>query len=246
MNTYRADLHIHTILSPCGDLQMSPANIVRQACAKQLDIIAITDHNTTRQAPLIQKLAAETGLFVLCGAEVTSKEEAHCLTYFPDLNTLNLFQVYLDQHLPEIKNDTNSFGYQVCVDENEDIVFEEERLLISGINQSIEQIEQKVHELNGIFIPAHINRSMFSVVSQLGFVPPDLNYDALELSRHTTIEEYKKNNSYLKNAVFIQNSDSHMVETIGSVYSNFTMQTRSFDEIKKALYNIDGRSVNER
>ncbi len=243
MNIYRADLHIHTILSPCGDLHMSPANIVKQACATQLDIIGITDHNTTRQAPLIQELAAKVGLFVLCGAEVTSKEEAHCLTFFPDLDTLNQFQNYLDEYLPEIMNDTDNFGYQVCVNQNEDIIYEEEKLLISGISQSIEQIEKKVHELNGIFIPAHINRTRYSVVSQLGFIPPDLNYDALELSSHTTIEDYKEKNAYLKDAVFIQNSDSHMMETIGTVFSNFKMLSRSFQEIKKALKSEDGRYV---
>lgn len=243
MNTFKADLHIHTILSPCGDLQMSPTNIIREACAKKLDIIGITDHNSTRQAPLIKELGEKEGVFVMCGAEVTSKEEAHCLTYFPDLDTLNLFQKYLDKHLPNISNDVNSFGYQVCVDKNEDIIFEEERLLISGINQTIEQIERKVHELKGIFIPAHINRSVFSVVSQLGFIPPDLNFDALELSRHVTIENYKQENTYLKDATFVRNSDAHLVEDIGSVFTNFKMKTRSFVEIIKALKGERGRSI---
>jgi len=57
MKTYRADLHIHSVLSPCGDLDMSPVNIVEEASRKGLDIIGITDHNTTRHTGLVKRLA---------------------------------------------------------------------------------------------------------------------------------------------------------------------------------------------
>jgi len=243
MNTYRADLHIHTILSPCGDLQMSPANIIAEALRKGLDVIGITDHNSTRQSRLIKEMGENQGLFVLCGAEVSSKEDVHCLTFFPDYETLDNFQIYLDKHLQNIKNDTDTFGYQVCVNENEDIVFEEKRLLISGINQTVEQIEQKVHSLGGLFIPAHINRPSYSIISQLGFINSDLNVDALELSRLTTVDEFLKKNSYLKDYIFIQNSDAHFVKDIGAVYTEFVMQHRSFDELKMALRNEMGRQI---
>jgi PHP family Zn ribbon phosphoesterase len=243
MNTYRADLHIHTSLSPCGDLQMSPANIVAEALRKGLDVIGITDHNCTRQAKLIKEIGEKLGLFVLCGAEVSSKEEVHSLTFFPDFETLDVFQEYLDAHLPKIQNVPNTFGYQVCVNENEDIIFEEERLLISGLNQTIEQIEQKVHELGGLFIPAHINRPSYSIISQLGFVDAELRVDALELSRLTSVEAFIKKNKYLKDYTFIQNSDAHVVNDIGAIYTEFVMQHRSFDEIKMALSNTNGRQV---
>lgn len=243
MNLYRADLHIHTILSPCGDLQMSPANIVAEALRKGLDVIGITDHNSTRQAKLIHDIGQEQGLFVLCGAEVSTKEDVHCLAFFPDFDALDEFQIYLDEHLPNIKNDVNAFGYQVCVDENENIVFEEERLLISGLNQSIEQVEHKVHSLNGIFIPAHINRPSYSIIRQLGFIDLDLRVDALELSKHISEEAFLLKNSYLKDKTFIQNSDAHLVEDIGTVYSSFHMKTRSFEEIKMALNKMDSRCV---
>lgn len=243
MNTYKADLHIHTILSPCGDLFMSPANIISEASKKGLDIIGITDHNSTRQAPLIYELGKKDGIFVLCGAEVTTKEEAHCLCFMPDMGSLNIFQTYLDDHLPDIKNDNDKFGFQVCVNNKEDIVFEEERLLLSAIDQSVDQIEQKVHELNGLFIPAHVNRPMFSLISQLGFVPPDLKFDALELSRHITIKQFKKQNIYLKDATFMYNSDAHIVSDIGTVYTEFKIVKRSFEEIKKALHKENNRSV---
>jgi len=243
METFRADLHIHTILSPCGDLFMSPQNIINKALEKGLDIIGITDHNSTRQAGLIKQMAERKGLFVLCGAEVTSKEEVHCLTFFPNDEALTNFQQYLDKHLPNIKNDTDKFGFQVCVNENEDIVFEEERLLISGLNQSIDQIELKVHSLNGIFIPAHINRPSYSVLSQLGFVDADLKVEALELSRHVSVEKFIQQQSYLKDYTFIQNSDAHRLEDIGIQYTEYQLNSRSFDEMKQAFTGKNGRKV---
>lgn len=241
MNIFRADLHMHTTLSPCGDLFMSPAAIVDKACERGLDIIAITDHNTTRQAPLVAELGNQKGLFVLCGAEVTTKEEVHCLGLFPDRTSLSEFQVYLDEHLPPIANDPDSFGYQVQVDAEEDICYQEDRLLISGLNQSIEQVEKEVHRLGGLFIPAHINRPSYSLSSQLGFVPPDLNYDALELSRHISIEDFIQQNKYLAEATFIQSSDAHFVNDIGSVYTELSMKKRSFDELAMALQSKEGR-----
>lgn len=235
MNTYKADLHIHTVLSPCGDLFMSPQNIVIQAAKKGLDIIGIADHNTTLQALLVEEIAEDYGIFVLCGAEVTSKEEVHCLCFLPDVERLNIFQKYLDENLPDIKNNTDKFGYQVCVDRDENITYEEERLLISAINQTIEQIENKVHSLNGIFIPAHINKSNYSIISQLGFVSPDLKIEALELSKHITKQKFIETNKYLSGYTFIQSSDAHFVDDIGTVYTNINMQERNFDEIKRAL-----------
>jgi len=232
---YRADFHIHSLLSPCGDLEMSPANIVAEAIRKELKVIGITDHNSTRQSQLVKQLGDEQGLLVLCGAEVTTKEEVHCLTFFPDNNSLHEFQKYLDIHLPNIKNDPDQFGFQVCVDINEQIIFEEDRLLLSALDQSIEQVAKKVYDLNGIFIPAHINRPRFSIISQLGFVPCDLPVDALELSKHTSIDAFKKNNAYLSNYNFIQNSDAHYLKDIGTVFNMLTITNFSFDGIKEAL-----------
>lgn len=243
MQYFKADLHIHTLLSPCGDLDASPINIVESAVKAGLQIIGITDHNTTRHCRLIAKLAKKHGIYVLCGAEVTTLEEAHCLCFFPGFAELDLFQEYLDQHLPDFPNNADKFGYQVQVDEAEQIVYEEQRLLISAIAQDLEQIEKKVHSLGGLFIPAHINRQTYSIISQLGFVPDDLQYDALEISRHTTQEKFTSQNPYLSGKTFIQSSDAHFVRDIGTVTSNFWLEACSFGEIKLALHNENGRKV---
>jgi len=231
------------VLSPCGDLEMSPVNIVEKAKERGIDILGISDHNSTLHAPLIKKMAAKQGMLVIMGAEVTTKEEVHCLCFFETEKKLAVFQKYLEVYLPHIANDNNKFGYQVVVNEAEEIVDEVEWLLISGINQSIDQLERKVHELDGLFIPAHINKMQNSVISQLGFLPFDLNVDALEITRHISKESFLEKNAYLKDKTFIKSSDAHSIDLVGEVYTKFQMMEASFDEVKMALRNEEGRFV---
>ncbi|MCL2027337.1 MAG: PHP domain-containing protein [Bacteroidales bacterium] len=229
---YKADLHIHTILSPCGDLSMSPQSIVDTAISRGLHIIGIADHNSTRQAPLVKKIGEKQGLFVLCGCEITSKEEAHCLAFFKDDETLNEFQKFLDTHLPDIPNDTDKFGYQIVVDENEDIVYEEPRFLLSAVDASLDELYDEVHRLGGIFIPAHIDRPSMSLMSQLGFVPPDIKADGMEVSKHITPEKFIKRFAYLKKFKFIQSSDAHFLDSIGETTTELDLSELSFDGVR--------------
>lgn len=243
MKLFKADLHTHTVLSPCGDLEMSPLNIVQQAKNKGVDILGITDHNTTKNCKALEKAAKKHDLFILKGAEVNTKEEVHCLAFFEKDDELFEFQQYIDIHLPKIKNDIKKFGYQVVVDQNENIIEHIDWLLISALDVTIEQIEKKVHELNGLFIPAHIDRSRYSVISQLGFVPNDLNFDALELSKFVSKNKFVDENNYLADYTFIQSSDAHFVDNIGDITTSFLMQERSFVEIRKALKSQNNRKV---
>jgi PHP family Zn ribbon phosphoesterase len=243
MNKYRADLHIHTVLSPCGDLEMSPANIIEKAREKGLGIIGITDHNTTRHCKLLSKLAEPAGIFVLMGAEVTTREEVHCLTFFENDDKLSEFQEYLEKHLPPIPNNVEKFGYQVVVNEDEQVIDEIEFLLISALDQSIEQIVQKVHSLGGIFIPAHIDRPSYSIISQLGFIPADLLIDGIEISANCKVQSILP---FLDNQVrrtIIRDSDAHYLENIGKASTIFEIEHRTFSEIKLALQGVQGRKV---
>lgn len=243
MNRYKADLHTHTLLSPCGDLDMTPGEIIQTALQRGIDIIGITDHNSTRHCRLTEYYSSNRDIFVLCGAEVTSKEEAHCLTFLPNHETLDVFQDFIEQHLPDIPNAPDFFGDQVQIDENLNIVYEEPRLLTSALNVTLEMIEKKVHDLGGIFIPAHIDKTKNSIISQLGFIPFDLHYDAVEVSPHGDIELLKKQHPYLKDKTFIRSSDAHFLDMIGKATTIFEMKTRSFEEIKKALQQEEGRKI---
>lgn len=243
MNKYRADLHIHTVLSPCGDLEMSPANIIAKALEKGLDIIGITDHNSTRHCKLMRELAEAAGIYVLMGAEVTTREEVHCLTFFENDDQLSEFQAYLEKHLPLIPNNVEKFGYQVVVDADEQIIDEIEFLLISALDQSIEQVEKKVHSLGGIFIPAHIDRPSYSIISQLGFIPDDLLIDGIEISANCKIQSVIPFLGKQNERTIIRNSDAHYLENIGKAFSVFEMEHRTYSEVILALYGTLGRKV---
>jgi len=243
MKEYKADLHTHTVLSPCGDLDMSPVKIVDAAVKNGIEILGISDHNSTRSCAIVKKIAYEHGIFVLQGAEVTTREEVHCLAFFENDELLSVFQDFLDANLPDIKNDPVKFGYQVQVDENEMIVYEEDKLLMGAINKSIEEIEGFVHSLGGIFIPAHIDRAKNSIFSQLGFFPEGLNADALEVSKRTRIPEFRKTHPELDEYTMITNSDAHFLEDVGTYYTYYLMEKISFQEIRMALSGIMGRKV---
>jgi 3',5'-nucleoside bisphosphate phosphatase len=180
---------------------------------------------------------------VVYGAEVTTKEDVHCICLFGnDSNRLH-FQEYIEQNLPNIKNNPDIFGHQLVVNEREEILDEIEPLLISGLNVGINDLEKKVHLLGGLFIPAHIDRLKYSLISQLGFVPKDLNFDALEISKGTPIEKALQDFSYIKNARFIKSSDSHTLNQLGSSNTFLKMEDLSWSELKMAIQGIDGRDI---
>ncbi|MGV8828134.1 MAG: PHP domain-containing protein [Breznakibacter sp.] len=235
MSCYRADMHIHTILSPCGSLEMSPVNIIQTAASRGLDIIGITDHNTTRQCQTIADVAAERGITVICGAEINTHEEIHCLALFGNASDLAEFQVWLDTQLPDVKNDPDKFGDQIWVDADENIVGEEGRLLISALDATLEEAEKAVHRLNGLFIAAHADKSRNSIISQLGFIPGDIRFDAIELSPHTTTEEFLKRHPYLKDYTFITASDAHYLHQMGSAFTSFELASPDFESLKLSL-----------
>ncbi len=177
------------------------------------------------------------------GAEVTTREEVHCLTFFENDDQLSEFQVYLEKHLPPIPNNIQKFGYQLVVNENEQIIDEIEYLLISALDQSIEQVEQKVHSLGGIFIPAHIDRPSYSIISQLGFIPADLLIDGIEISANCKVQSIVPFLGKQTGRAIIRNSDAHYVENIGKAFTTFEMEHRTFSEVKLALKGLQGRKV---
>ena len=243
MKNYRVDLHIHTVLSPCASLKMSPDVIIKRALEQKLDIIGIADHNSTKQCEVIRQMGNEVGLTVLCGAEINTKEEVHCLVFFENGDKLNVFQHYLDAHLPVVKNKPELFGDQVWVDRDNNILGEEERLLIVSLDVSIDEVSKKVAELDGLFIPAHVDKPRNSVTSQLGFLPAFLHVSGLELSANANHREFESKHPWIKDYPIIVNSDAHVPEQIGSSYTVMQLQEPSFNEVKMALKNETGRRI---
>ncbi len=203
------DLHIHSCLSPCGDMLMTPNNIVGMAFIKQLDAIAVCDHNTAENLPAVKEAADMMGVLLLPGMELTTREEAHMLAYFPDVETALAFSREVYRHLPPIPNRAEFFGRQVKMNGQDEEIAEEERLLISALDLSFEECERLIHGYGGLCVPAHINRGSNGVLNALGFLPGDAAYDALEVS-----EAVAAPNMDLTGYRILHSSDAHYLENI--------------------------------
>jgi len=243
MNQYWIDLHIHTCLSPCGSLDMSPSIIVQNAIKSGLSAIAITDHNCTLQCREIQALGTEAGLTVFAGVEVSTKEEAHCIVLFPSEDVRQKFQLYLDKYLPQIPNDTERFGDQVWVNQKNEIQGEYPYLLINAIQQSINEVAAYAKQLDCIFIPAHVERPSYSIISQLGFIHDSLPIDGIEYHNLRNFEKLKKNHTYLDKYVQYSASDAHYPEQIGDPCALLTAPSLTFDNLGKAFLQEDGCTI---
>ncbi|MCD8185068.1 MAG: PHP domain-containing protein [Rikenellaceae bacterium] len=231
----KADLHIHSVLSPCGDIEMSPAFLIRRAQELSIGIIGITDHNSTRQCAEIRRIGKREGVYVLCGAEVTTREEVHVLVFADFGEPLARLQAYLDRHLPSMPNHPELFGYQLAVNEEEEVVYEEERLLIHAIDRSLEELEAFCRSIGGIFIPAHIDKTQNSLLSQLGFIPEHLHPDALEVSHRCNPEVFRKEHPPLADHRLIRSSDAHYPQEVGRATVLLDVETPSFRSVKQAI-----------
>ncbi|QIA09236.1 PHP domain-containing protein [Draconibacterium halophilum] len=239
MQKFRADLHIHSVLSPCADLEMAPLKIVEQAQKAGLHIIGITDHNSTLNAKVIRDLALEKGILTLTGVEITTKEEVHCLAFFDNDEALDTFQQYLEQHITRISNPDGHFGYQPVVDKEEKVLELVPYYLTSALKKGISSVQKYVYDLGGIFIPAHVNRPLNGLFSHLGFIPKDLAFDAMGITGNTSEKHVRKQYDLDDNISLVYNSDSHFLEQIGTRYSVFNIHKLSFKEVKKALNQQD-------
>ncbi len=176
------DFHIHSCLSPCGEEEMTPNNIVGMAQILGLSAIAVADHNTARQLPAVSRLAEEAGILLIPAIEVTTAEEAHVLSLFPSVEAAMEMGEELYAALPPIRNKPDIFGYQRILDENDQQTGELEKLLINAVSFSIDTVFEKVRACGGVPVPAHIDKSAYSVISSLGIIPPELDVKTVEIS----------------------------------------------------------------
>lgn len=210
---YYCDLHIHSALSPCADNDMTPNNIVNMAVLCGLNIIAITDHNAIGNVEAAMKVAENLPITVIPGMELETAEEAHFVCLFPTLEAAKEFSRWLDQYRMPIKNRPDIFGEQRYLNELDEIVGVEERLLVTAVTCSIYDAAPVVRSLGAALFPAHVDRSSYSVISNLGTVPEDLGFTTVELSKNITREEALEKYPYLSRYRIITDSDSHYLDT---------------------------------
>ena len=225
------DLHIHSALSPCGDKDMTPNNIVNMSIIKGLDVIAVTDHNSCGNVRAVMEVAGDR-LLVIPGMEVETSEEVHVVCYFADIDTAEKMGEYIKEHMSGIKNQEEIFGEQLYMDADDNVIGKEENLLVTATDLNIFEVVGKAKELGGIAVPAHIDRSSYSVLSNLGFMPPDLQAKTVEITaknRENLSAEYEGKYN------IITNSDAHYLEDISEPEFFIDIMSKSAEKIIEYL-----------
>jgi hypothetical protein len=235
------DLHIHTCLSPCGSLDMSPGRIVTEALKKGIDVVGITDHNSAENVAAVSQVAEEK-LAVLAGLEVTSREEVHIIALFDDLKSALDLQEIVYENLPG-ENDEDAFGIQPIVNAEDEVEGISKRLLIGATSLPIDEIVGRIRHGGGLVIAAHVDREAFGIIGQLGFIPPGTHFDGLEVSKRKTREEGLREYSEEGRYQIIRSSDAHCPEDIGAATTTFLLESPRCIEIGMGLRNEAGRKV---
>lgn len=223
------DFHIHSSLSPCGSEDMTPNNIVNMAKLCGLDAIAVSDHNSVKNVKAVTEAGKRIGISVLPAMEVETEEGVHILTLYPDTGAAEEVADIVYKALPDIKNRPEIFGQQIIMDSDDNVVGIEEKLLISPASLSLNSLFDVVKNVGGLFIPAHIDRHSYSILSVLGFMPQDLDIKMIEVSKNTTdLSAYLENRPELKKYKILRNSDAHYLDQFAERNASLDLE-KAFD-----------------
>jgi DNA polymerase III alpha subunit (gram-positive type) len=197
---YYYDLHIHSVLSPCADVLMTPQNIFNMAMLKELDIISITDHNSLKQIPLCMEIAKSYDMLFIPGVEVTVKEGIDILLYFKHFKDAMDFDCYLEKFLEKKKVDLTIYNEQCICDINDECIDTYPYLLAQTTKLSIKELITYLAHIDHVMIYAHVDRYIEKV--------------------KPLIEKYELNGiSYYKKKIFtkknlLHHSDAHQITDI--------------------------------
>ncbi len=238
-----ADLHIHTCLSPCADLSMTPRDIVERAASLGINIIAVCDHNSAENVAVTQSLAGAKGITVIPAMEICSSEEVHILGFFNHLEDALRMQETVYDHLQPGENDEDTFGMQVVVNEVNEVLEFNKRLLIGATDLSVNNVADFIHRFGGLAVASHIDRDAFGIIGQLGFIQEDPGFDALEISRRTAPDRAREQFDAYSRFPWISSSDAHRLEDIGKRTTSLFMRHSTFEELRLTLKGEGGRKV---
>ena len=229
------DLHIHSALSPCSSLEMSPAAIVSRARELNLDAIAVTDHNSMANCFSTADIGSRNGVQVFFGMEAQTREDVHVLCLFQDRTQARLFNERIYALLPDVKNNPDFFGDQVVVDDQDNIIRHEEKLLLNALNTSIPELLELVRQHQGAAVPAHVESAPFGLLVNLGLIPVELEAAAMEISYTSRTETVLDTYPGLAPYPLISNSDAHFLKDIGRAYTVVDAAERSLSALIEAF-----------
>jgi PHP family Zn ribbon phosphoesterase len=246
LRSFRADLHIHTALSPCASEEMTPPAIVETALAAGLDVIAVSDHNAAGNVEAVQRAAeaAGGGLTVLPGMEIASVEEVHVLGLFPDLAAAETVAARVRTLLPMAHTDYFAFyGEQTLLAADGHTVGAETAALAGSTTLDLNETVRLIHSVGGLAVAAHIDRRAFGLLSQLGYFTEDAGFDAVEVSRHIGADSPRMDEFRGFGLPLIGSSDGHYLNEIGACRTVLTVVEPTFNEVHLAFAGAEGRGV---
>ena len=227
------DLHIHSCLSPCGSEDMTPNNLVNMAALAGLQVIAVADHNTTKNVPAAMKVGESVGVLVVPAMELTTKEDIHVLCLLPSLEQAELFRQYVYERLPQRKNRPKAFGNQYVMDENDELVEEEPQLLAFGSSIGIYEVKDLLPQFGGIAIPAHIDRASYSLLGVMGLIDKEMGFSLYETTRDCDTDALQENYDF--SGHFIANSDAHDLIAIADAERTLEIRELTAEGVIAAL-----------
>jgi predicted metal-dependent phosphoesterase TrpH len=242
LREFRADLHVHTCLSPCADWEMSPCRIVRRSREAGLSLIAVCDHNSAENAGAVAREGRRRGLPVLPGLEICSREEVHVLAIFDRLPSALAMQEMVYARL-DGENRPELFGHQIVATDNDEVLAENTRLLIGATGLALAEIVRTTRALGGLSLAAHVDRPANSIIGQLGFVPEDLEIDGVEVSHRTNPAQPGACLQGTRRLPWVRSSDAHVLSDIGRASTVFRVAAPTIAEMRLALKGAGGRGV---
>lgn len=233
------DLHIHSCLSPCGDEDMTPTNIVNMAKLLELDVIALTDHNSCRNCPAIYNYAQKNNIIVIPGMELCTMEEVHVLCFFMRLEDAMAFDAYVYKRLIKIRNQEMIFGKQEMYDEADVKIGDEPYLLINATDISFDDLGEIMKIYNGVYVPAHVDKSSNSLISNLGFIPPEAEFRCAEINNQENTKDIISRHPYLKRCNIITNSDAHTLGAINEAVNFLNVRENNIESVIETLTHLN-------
>lgn len=214
MNKYYYDFHIHSCLSPCGDDEMTPNNICGMAVLNGLNIVALTDHNSSKNCPAFFEAAKKYGIIPVAGMELTTSEDIHVVCLFEELDDAMRFDEYVGSRRILIPNRTDIFGNQLILNGEDEKIGEEEFLLINATDIAIDETVSLVRSFGGVCYPAHIDREANGIIATLGIFPEEPQFGFVEFNDKENQQIYREKYPVLENKKYLVSSDAHYLWNI--------------------------------
>ena len=239
MNTYYYDLHVHSCLSPCADNDMTPNNIAGMAAIKGLHIVALTDHNTTKNCRAFFAAAKRNGIIPIAGMEMTTAEDVHLVCLFPTLEAAEDFDKEYQSYRILYKNKKEIFGDQLILDENDEIIGEEENLLLNASTLSIDEAVPLLRSYGAVVFPAHIDRDENGMVAALGWIPDEPHFSCVEFRDNANIEAYTQMYN-LEEKIIVTDSDAHYLWDISEAENSFVLEDEPYSSalVREQLFRL--------